>query len=583
MIVLGVNAFHADASAAIICNGSLVAAVEEERFTRIKHWAGFPENAIRYCIESSGVNAAEINVVAINTNPAANRIPKLLFAAKNALDFQFWKKAASIRGAKLDEVRSALSSISVMKDFSGSIAAIEHHHAHVGAAFFTSSFERSALLSIDGMGDFASTMLAVGDRNSIQSLTKVHYPHSLGVFYQAMTQFLGFYNYGDEYKVMGLSPYGNPSFADLLEKVVIRTDLGFRLCQEYFNFKNSSIPSSWSSGYPEFPKLWSRKLEGLLGPSRQGGELTQRHMDIAASVQLVYEKTLWHLLNGLYDAMPFKTENLCLSGGCANNSVANGKVSTNTPFKNLSIHPSAGDSGGALGAAACAYSKNDISKIFRIDIGGSLLGPSFDSDTIERCLDDRKEELQSAGITWVFVNDFDEICQRTVFQLCQGGVVGWFQGRMEWGARSLGSRSLLGDPRRSDMKDILNLKVKLRESFRPFAPSILASEVHEWFETDVSVPHMMEVHSIVETKRSLIPAVTHVDGTGRLQTVTEVDNPRYHRLIESFFAATGVPMVLNTSFNENEPIVCKPSEALDTFLRTNIDLLVMENWVISRS
>jgi len=417
---------------------------------------------------------------------------------------------------------------------------------------------------------------------------KVYFPHSLGIFYQAMTQYLGFPFYGDEYKIMGLAPYGEPRYLETMRKIVrIENDGGFQLELGFFRHHIEKVEYEWENGEPKVGTLFSPLLEELLGPMRKHGEqLNQFHRDIARSTQVMYEEAFFNLLNRLYEK--HQVENLALAGGCAMNSVANGKVYQRTPFKKVYIQAAAGDAGGAIGAAfvvSNALAENGPSnhkngRSFVMD--HAYWGPEFDDASLKAVLTARQHELDAGGCEVVDETNTGTLFVRTAQAISEGKVIGWFQGRMEWGPRALGNRSILADPRRTDMKSILNLKIKRRESFRPFAPSILREHVAEWFETDDDVPFMMQVFQIRQEKRASIPAVTHVDGSGRLQTVTRESNPRYHELIESFRGITGVPMLLNTSFNENEPVVCRPEEALDCFLRTRMDVLVLGNFFIYR-
>jgi carbamoyltransferase len=442
-------------------------------------------------------------------------------------------------------------------------------------------FDSATGVSVDGFGDFASAAWGIGNGDAINVEGHVFFPHSLGIFYQALTQYLGFPNYGDEYKIMGLAPYGKPTHVEHMQKIVFpQNDGTFRLNLSYFRHHKEKIPYAWNNGAPSVGRLYAPALEALLGPARQKDQpLEQQHKDIAHSVQVMYEKAFFHLLNSLYQR--HKLDHLGLAGGCAMNSVANGKIYKNTPFKKVYIQSAAGDAGGAIGAAYATHHRLRSSGE-RYLMNHAYLGPAYTDDQIAQLLRARAVELESQKCQVSQISAEADLCSRTAAFIADGKVVGWFQGRMEWGPRALGNRSILGDPRRADMKDILNHKIKRRESFRPFAPSILREAVPEWFETDDDVPFMMEVFQIRAEKRPIIPAVTHVDGSGRLQTVHRDTNPRYYRLIDSFREITGVPIILNTSFNENEPVVCRPEEALDCFLRTRMDVLVLGSWMIHR-
>lgn len=580
MYILGINAYHGDSSACLIHDGKLVAAVEEERFRRIKHWAGFPSESIRYCLEEAGIKLSDIDHLAINSDPKANFLRKVVFSLKNWPDPRL--VIDRIRNArKRQSIEQSLAQSFSDQHFSGKVHYVEHHLAHLSSAYFVSPFEEAVVVSIDGFGDFSSAAWGVGSGSRIDIEAKVHFPYSLGTFYQALTQFIGFPHYGDEYKVMGLAPYGEPKYLNEMRKVVLlQNDGSFRLNMDYFLYHKEKIGYEWKNGSPFVGRLFSDKLTQLLGPSRAKDEdLTQRHMDIARSVQTMYEEAFFHLLNHLH--AKYKLDALCLAGGCAMNSVANGKVRRNTPFKQIYVQSAAGDAGGAIGAAYDVWHRIGNQKRSFI-MEHAYFGPSFSEEDIKVVLNKASAQIEEEQCTIENVVDDQELCNRTAEAISEGKVIGWFQGRMEWGPRALGNRSILGDPRRSDMKDILNLKIKRRESFRPFAPSIVRESVLDWFEEENDVPFMMQVFQIREERRDKIPAVTHVDGSGRLQTVSEKSNPLYHRLIETYAKLTGVPILLNTSFNENEPVVCRPEEALDTFLRTKMDVLVLGNWYIAR-
>jgi carbamoyltransferase len=452
--------------------------------------------------------------------------------------------------------------------------------AHLSSAFHVAPFDHAAVVSVDGFGDFSSAAWGAASGAEISTYGRVYFPHSLGIFYQAITQYLGFPHYGDEYKVMGLAPYGQPACLDAMRKIVrLHPDGSFDLDLQFFRHHRENVPYQWAAGSPELGDLFSPALEQLLGPRRlPSDDLEQRHRDIARSAQAMYEEAFFHLLDVLHRRSRFT--NLALAGGCAMNSVANGKVRRMTPFRRVYVQAAAGDAGGAIGSAFVVWHALDGKRNFVMD--HAYWGPAFDEANVSQMLAAQRSEIAAAGCLVEDLPDEGELCRRTAEAIAEGKVVGWFQGRMEWGPRALGNRSIVCDPRRADMKALLNAKIKRRESFRPFAPSILEEAVGEWFEEDDAVPFMMQVFQVRQEKRKLIPAVTHVDGSGRLQTVSSATNPRYHRLIENFRAITGVPMVLNTSFNENEPVVCRPQEALDCFLRTKMDLLVIGNAVVSR-
>jgi carbamoyltransferase len=578
-IILGLNAYHGDSAAALVRDGVLVAAAEEERFRRVKHWAGFPSESIRYCLAEAGLALSDIDAIAINQDSKANLGRKIAYAALN-------RPSLSL---VLDRVKNKQERMGVAEElertlgagFRGKVAPIEHHMAHLSSAFHVSPFAEAGVVSVDGFGDFASAAWGFGRGSDIQIDDKVYFPHSLGIFYQALTQWLGFPHYGDEYKVMGLAPYGTPHhMAEMRRIVLLQPDGSFRLNLDCFRHGREKIAYEWDNGEPSVGTLFSAGLEALLGPARQAGEeLTQRHKDIARSVQAMYEEAFFHLLNALHAR--HGGDAICIAGGCGMNSVANGRLYRNTPYKRAYIQSAAGDAGGAIGAAFALHHEQGGARGFVMD--HAYWGPSASEAEIAALLEAQAGALADAGCTVNRIADEGELCARTAAAIADGKVIGWFQGRMEWGPRALGNRSILGDPRRADMKDILNLKIKRRESFRPFAPSVLAEAVPDWFEESDDVPFMMQVYPIRPERRASIPAVCHVDGSGRLQTVSAATNKRYHRLISAFAATTGVPMLLNTSFNENEPVVCRPAEALDCFLRTRMDVLVLGDWLIERA
>jgi carbamoyltransferase len=580
LIVLGINAFHADAAAALVSDGKLVAAAEEERFRRIKHWAGFPAQAIAYCLREGGLRLGDVDHVAINQDDRAERWLKLRYLMAHPPHPGLMLDRVTNRG-KRKRVPDLLAAAFPGETLRASFHPVEHHLAHLSSAFHVSPFKEAAIVSVDGFGDFTSAAWGVGRGDVIAVTGRIHFPHSLGIFYQALTQYLGFPHYGDEYKVMGLAPYGSPSRLDAMREIVKLTSAGkFELDLRYFRHHRERVAFSWDAGTPEFGDLFSSTLEQLLGPRRRPDEpLEDRHRDIASSVQAMYEQAFFGLLDvqqaglGLTD--------LTLAGGCAMNSVANGKVRRMTPFRRVYVQAAAGDAGGAIGAAYAVW--HELGGYRRFVMDHAYWGPGYDREEISVLLAAERQNLERGGCRLDEIADDAELCRRTAAAIEDGRIVGWFQGRMEWGPRALGNRSILCDPRRGDIRAILNAKIKRRESFRPFAPSIIEEAVSEWFEEEDAVPFMMQVFQVRQDKRGLIPAVTHVDGSARLQTVSRRTNPLFHQLIEAFTERTGVPMLLNTSFNENEPVVCRPQEALDCFLRTRMDLLVLGNVIISRT
>lgn len=580
MNILGLNAYHGDSSACLVIDGQLVAAAEEERFRRIKHWAGLPTEAVRYCLTAGGITLDQVDHIAINRNPSANLLKKALFAFQKRPSLKAITDRLSNAG-KVADLKTLLCNEFKTQNSKFKIHNVEHHQAHLASSFLVSPFDSAAVVSVDGFGDFVSTMWGMGRGSSISVCDQVTFPHSLGLFYLAMTQYLGFPHYGDEYKVMGLAPYGTPNQMEKLRRIVqLKTNGLFELDLDYFVHHSEGVSMVWDDGEPKIGVVYSPKLVELLGPPRGGDEpLSQYHKDLAASLQEMYEESFFHLLEHVHKMT--KSPNLCLAGGCAMNSVANGKIFDKSPFGELYIQSAAGDGGGAIGAAFHVWNQ-ELSNPRTFVMDHAYLGPEFSNEEIGKLLMVNADRISAENCSVEEIADEADLCRRTAEQVAEGKVIGWFQGRMEWGPRALGNRSIVCDPRRADMKDILNQKIKRRESFRPFAPSIIREAVGEWFETDYDVPFMLQVYQIRKEKRPLIPAVTHVNGSGRLQSVTEGQNPRYHRLIKAFEAITGVPTVLNTSFNENEPVVCKPIEALDCFLRTKMDVLVMGNWFVVR-
>ncbi len=577
--IIGINAFHGDSSACLLINGNLVAAAEEERFRRIKHWAGFPSEAIAWCLRDNGLKLSDIDHVAINQDSSANIGKKVAYTLLKRPDLSLVMDRIRNKRQR-DGVDVLLPKAFPNDAFRGELHAVEHHVAHLSSAFHVSPFEEAVVVSVDGFGDFASAAWGFGKGTQISVDERVYFPHSLGIFYQALTQYIGFPNYGDEYKVMGLAPYGKPNYSQAMRQIVELLENGeFRLDLQYFRHAKEKVEYEWENGSPSVGTLFAPALEALLGPARKPDEpLEQKHRDIARSVQVMYEDAFFNLLNALHKK--HGGDAVCVAGGCGMNSVANGKITLRTPFKRVYVQSAAGDAGGAIGAAYSVH--HSLGGKRASPMLHAYLGPGCDENEIEALLTSRKDEIAAAGCVIERIADEQSLCQRTAQAIADGLVVGWFQGRMEWGPRALGNRSIVGDPRRADMKDILNLKIKRRESFRPFAPSVLREAVPEWFELDGDVPFMMQVYPIRESKRALIPAVCHVDGSGRLQTVDAATNARYHRLISEFKAITQVPMVLNTSFNENEPVVCKPVEALDCFLRTRMDVLVLGDVLVQR-
>jgi carbamoyltransferase len=578
--ILGINAYHGDVSAVLLRDGVLIAAVEEERFRRIKHWAGFPTMAIRSVLAEAGIRGADVSHVAISRAPMAHLARKALFAFTHRPDPKLildrLRNGRKVR-ALGDPLREALGLAPT--DRGPTVHQVEHHPAHLASAFFVSPFADAACCAIDGFGDFVSTSFAVGSGSSLDVLDRVYFPHSLGMMYTAVTQHLGFMGYGDEFKVMGLAPYGKPTHVAEVRQLVRLRDAGrFELDLRFFRHWSDGVEMEWDDGYPTLGRVFTAQLEALLGPARAPTDpLTTRHEDIAHSLQVVHEESVFHVLNGLYART--KNPRLCLAGGCAMNSVANGKIRTQTPFREVYIQPASGDNGTALGAAY--YVWNELlggGRVFEMTHG--YWGPGHDAAATIAAI-----EGQEDG-TWRYEVErhetTDDVARATARLLADGQVVGWYQGRMEWGARALGNRSIVADPRRADVRDLINTKIKFREKFRPFAPSIAEEALNDYFVGAVPDPFMIQVYPVRPEKRAVIPAVTHADGSGRLQTVSARTNPTYYALIKAFEALTGVPVVLNTSFNENEPIVDTPQQALDCFLRTRMDAIVLGTAIVRR-
>lgn len=573
MYILGINAYHGDAAAALIKDGQLVAAVEEERFNRKKHCAGFPTMAVRYCLQEAGITPADLDHIGISRDPSANLHKKILFSMSrlskvgNLIGTRL-ANAAKVRNLK-DELARALE---IPADqFRAQFHNVEHHKAHMASCFLVSEFDRAAILSIDGFGDFISTMWGLGEGAKMQVLGEVEFPHSMGCVYTATTQYLGFPHYGDEGKVMGLAPYGKPRFLDQFREIVTTEKDGrFKLNLDYFLHHSEGVEMTWDEGSPVVGRIFSDKFIERFGPAREkGGPMTSLQEDIAASLQARLEEVSFHILQHLHQQTG--SDRLCLSGGVAFNSVMNGKILLHTPFKQIYAQPAAGDAGTAVGV--CYYLHNiELKQPRAFVMDHAYTGPGYENGQIEAAVlgsGMRHTRLQPEGVT-----------QTAARAIADGQIVGWFQGRMEFGPRALGNRSIVVDPRRAEMKDILNARIKKREPFRPFAPSILEDRVEEYFEQTHPAPSMLMVYQVKADKRAQVPAITHVDGSGRLQTVSRSTNARYYDLIRDFDKITGVPVVLNTSFNEDEPIVCTPQDALNCFQRTKMDKLFVGDYLV---
>jgi carbamoyltransferase len=590
--ILGISAFYHDSAAALIVDGEIIAAAQEERFTRKKHDPSYPTNAINYCLAEAGLTLNQVSYIAFYDKPFLKfeRILEtyIAFAPKGLQSFRMampvWlREKLFLKDMLLREIKKSDNHFDADKLMFG-----EHHFSHAASAFYASPFEEAVVLTLDGVGEWATTTVAIGRGNELDIVKEIHFPHSLGLLYSAFTYYIGFRVNSGEYKVMGLAPYGEPKYKDLiLDKLIdLKEDGSFRLDQSYFNYATGLT-------------MTNQKFANLFGePVRKPDtdKLTQFHMDIAASVQAVTEKIVLTITRSL--AKEYNIPNLCMAGGVALNCVANGKIFRDKAFKDIWIQPASGDAGGALGGALAVWHKelNEPRIVNPNDsMKGSYLGPLYEQTAIEK-------ELSDCGAKFDSVTE-KEMIEQTAQALADGRAVGWFQGRMEFGPRSLGGRSILGDPRSEQMQKTLNLKVKYRESFRPFAPSVLREDVTDWFELDYDSPYMLLVDNVkkdkriqmtteeeslfgidkLNIKRSDIPAVTHVDYSARIQTVHKKTNPKYHALINKFKEKTGCSVVVNTSFNvRGEPIVCTPKDAFYCFMGTEIELLVVGNCVMRK-
>jgi len=574
MLVLGLNMFHADASAAIVLDGEVKFAVAEERLNRHKHFGGFPALAVKACLDAVGAKMSDIDHVAVGQDSDANLAEKVKYALANPakiLNFiRLRQRKEAMRDAR-SLLAKALEADSTQLRFREHH--LEHHIAHIASAYYCSPWEKAAGFSYDGSGDFVSTMTARCEGNEIQVLDRVFLPHSLGSLYTMICEFIGYMKYGDEGKVMGLAPYGRDTYCDRIDKIVGLKDGGFQLDLSYFKpLGSNSGMQVLPDGTVRLARHFSDRMEKSFGKPRiPYSEMTQRDMDLAFALQHRFEEVFFHLINQLHKLVPL--DDLAMAGGCALNSVANGKIFDRSPFRRTYIQPAAGDEGLAIGAALHTY-HSVLKQPRRHELKDAYLGPEFSESRI-------RASLQSAGL------EFRKLERATLLdavadRIAAGDVVGWFQGRMEWGPRALGNRSIVAHPGLPNMKDVLNARIKHREWFRPFAPSILADYQHEYFEHDHPSPFMLHVYKIRPDKRKSLCAVNHVDDTGRLQTVTREENPLYYDLISAFHRKTGLPVILNTSFNENEPIVCTPEEAIDCFQRTRMDVLAIGPFLVDK-
>jgi len=581
MIILGINAFHPNSSACLLVNGEIKIALEEERINRVKYWSGLPINAIKLCLKNQNIEFFNVDYVAINQNFFANIFSKIKYTLSKRPDISFLINSFKNKLKKRNILNLLQNEFGPFKK-NCKLVGVEHHKSHIASAFFESKFDKSVNLSVDGFGDFTSVAWGLGNKEKINIDHKILFPNSLGIFYESFTQFLGFSNFGEEYKVMGLSSLGSPTHLEKIKNVIkLKKNGEFELNLSYFNHHKKNIIYSFDNVAPKIDNLFNNNFINLFGnPRKKDEDISGYHKDLAASVQKIYEEVLFHILNYTHDK--YKIDNLTLSGGCAQNSLANGKIIKNTRFQSLFVPSNPGDGGGSVGAAYSLWSS--LNKKRPSNNLGSYLGNSYTDNEVENVIINKKKEIDFENCECLYMKNEDLLCTFAAEQLAQQKVIGWFQGNMEWGPRALGNRSIISDPRNSDIKNILNLKIKRRESFRPFAPSILFEEAKNWFDdfTDED-PYMSRVLYFKKDKTHLIPGVVHIDGTGRLQTVKSSDNPRYYKLIACFNKITGIPIILNTSFNENEPVVFTPENALNCFLRTKMDILIIGNWIISRN
>jgi carbamoyltransferase len=574
MLILGVNMFHADASAVIMQDGEVIFAVAEERLNRVKHYAGFPSLAIKACLDAAGAKITDVDHVAVGRDNDANLSRKVQYALANPT-----KILNLIRLRQRKEAMRDLRSL-MARSFEVDPERLrfqehhlEHHIAHIASAYYCSPWEKAAGFSYDGSGDFVSTMMARCEGSEIEVLDRIFLPHSLGSFYTMICEFIGYKKYGDEGKVMGLAPYGKETYCEQIRHILnLNGSLALNL--SYFKPLGSNEGMQISSdGTVSLARHFSDRMVKLFGEPRQPQtEISQRDMDLAYAMQHGFEEAFFYLLNKLHKKV--ELDNLVMAGGCALNSVANGKLFGRTPFKQTWIQPAAGDEGLAIGAALHTY-HSVLKQPRRYCMQNSYLGPEYSDSKIESDL--KKAHLRYRRL------EREPLLDAVSSQIAAGNVVGWFQGRMEWGPRALGNRSILAHPGLVNMKDVLNARIKHREWFRPFAPSILAERQSEYFEHDHPSPFMLHVYKIRPEKRAQLCAVNHVDDTGRLQSVSRDENPLYYDLIQAFERKTGIPVVLNTSFNENEPIVCAPSEAIDCFKRTRMDVLAIGPYLVSKT
>ena len=561
MKVLGISCYFHDAAATLVIDGKVVAAVEEERFTRRKHDNRFPELSIKYCLDEAGIKATDLDYICFYEKPLL-KLERMFTSAARWSDKsnEMMEKQLS---QMLHERLFVRQVIEEEMGFKGEVLFVEHHLAHAASAYYISGYDEAAIMTIDGVGEWATTALYVGEGARITKKKEIRYPHSLGLLYSTITAYLGFRVNNDEYKVMGLASYGEPKYKEKIYRLIrLLSDGSFRLDLDYFSYMYDA------------DQMYSQKLIELFGPPRiSEEEITQYHMDLASSLQSVIEEALINMGNEFYKECG-DIKNVCLAGGVALNSVANWRFIEETPFENICIQPAAGDGGGSMGAALYAYYQKSGADLTQAD-HSTLLGPSFTDEEIRDTL-----EKRDAIFTEM---DEETTCRTAAEYIHKNQIIGWFQGRMEFGPRALGNRSILANACNPEMKDILNARVNFREDFRPFAPAVLEDKSHEYFEIDFKSPYMLFVPKVVSGMGEKIPSVTHTDNSARIQTVNRDENPRYYKLIEEFENNSGVPVIINTSFNiRGEPIVCTPEDAYNCFLKTDIDYLFMGNYLVEK-
>ena len=577
-IILGLNANHADSSACLIKNGKLLFGIEEERINRIKHWAGVPIRSIEECLVSTGIDSSEVTDISLNTNPLSNFRIKSFFFLKNYL---LGKKKYEIaeRIKKKISIKDSINSQSNNCNFRSkvNIHYIDHHISHIASAYYASGFKDAIGLSIDGFGDFSSLAIAKCSDEGIKVIKKIYFPHSLGIFYEAITQLIGFKNYGDEYKVMGLSSYGKPEFFELIKEKIFKKNTFFALNTKYFNHADKNFEYKFSN-QPKQNQIFNDEIFKLFKKEelQNNQDFSQYKANIASSAQKIFEYFLKNICKEI-KRINFSS-NLVYAGGCALNSLAINQILINNYFEKIFIPYAPGDAGGSIGSALVAYRKNNKNNFKNLTT--PFIGSAYDSQDIEKIINN-DQRLKQFKIK--YYKDRFELNNLIAQKIFDNKVIGFFNSRMEFGARALGNRSILANPCSPNIKEIINKKIKRRESFRPFAPSILFEEKNKWFGNYHYNPYMSCVEQIIDNKKHLIPGVTHIDGTGRVQTITREFNEHFYNLIYTFYKMSGVPMLLNTSFNENEPVVRKPEEAINCFLRTEMDILVLEDFVVERN